>query len=337
MVLKIPGEHPLCNFLSTVSMPIFLPTTPTCIHFHSGFCLSCYLFVVKMPSCGWPPINIINAQNTTKTCPRWASISLCQRPVKLPHCSRCTKGKKNSNKNTKSSKKSSRLDDVVDWDCTPVPHPLFENQFAFIPGPKTGLYPGLAFALFCLCLKAKFIVKVAQRLQQTFVIRQKSCKLWRSWEFFFLPSFFFFCVATPSVKTRPGDTSQEIAFVFPLFSCFFFRRGPWVTEWLFGGLPQLPFCQLDGWFRISDAASIKTALEIHRFLVVLSVLFIPSLVLGRRKSCRKKKCQHISSLTAGSGSIPYHFPLHLANDVSLSVHWSWTWVGYMIEGVPSVD
>lgn len=78
------------------------------------------------------------------------------------------------------------------------------------------LPPDQALALFCLCLKAKFIVKVAQRLQQTFVIRQKSCKLRRYCEIFF----FFFLVfpvlfATPSERTRPGDSSQEIAFVFP--------------------------------------------------------------------------------------------------------------------------
>lgn len=76
----------------------------------------------------------------------------------------------------------------------------------------------------------------------------------------------------PSKETRPGDTSQEIAFVFhrhltPLTLCQIFLGSLGrVTEWLFGGLPQsLPFSQLDGWFRISDAASIKPALEIHRF------------------------------------------------------------------------
>lgn len=130
-VLNIHEEHPLCTILSTFSMLSFAYRP----HFHlfsfslSGF-FACFVtcsWQRCLPSCSCrPPINIINVPNATKTCPRWASISLCQRPVKLPYCTRSTKAKYTKKKKKeekpkilKAPKKKTQttsicLDDVVD-------------------------------------------------------------------------------------------------------------------------------------------------------------------------------------------------------------------------------
>lgn len=160
---------------------------------------------------------------------------------------------------------SSCLDDVVDWDCTLVPHPQPENQFSFIPGPKTGFcLPTRLWLCFASALRLNSLSKSRSAYNKLLSSDKRVANFGVTARF---SSFFFLCSQYCLPRPRKGHAQETAVRRLHLSSRTKKKkrrkRDPWVTEWLFGGLPQmpqLPFCQLDGWFRISDAASIKTAL-----------------------------------------------------------------------------
>lgn len=270
-VLNIHQEHPLCTILSTFSMLSFAYRP----HFHS-FSFSLFGFFVFFVTCSWqrclpscscrPPINIINAPNATKTCPRWASISLCQRPVKLPYCTRSTKAKYTKKKEEKpkilkalkkkhTQTTSSCLDDVVDWDCTLVPHPQPENQFSFIPGPKTGFcLPTRLWLCFASALRLNSLSKSRSAYNKLLSSDKRVANFGVTARF---SSFFFLCSQYCLPRPRKGHAQETAVRRLHLSSRTKKKKkkktrslSDWMTLWWVASDASVAF--LPAWWMISN-------------------------------------------------------------------------------------
>lgn len=109
----------------------------------------------------------------------------------------------------------SRLDDVESLCAAAASHPQQKTSFPFLRTKQN-----LAFCISSFRLKAEFIVKVKKAAPtKTFVIRQKSWKLWSCCSFFFSSSLCCCCCCCFFLRKRPlghahsGKARRHSAFV----------------------------------------------------------------------------------------------------------------------------
>lgn len=145
----------------------------------------------------------------------------------------------------------SRLDDVESLCAAAASHPQQKTSFPFLRTKQD-----LAFCISSFRLKAKFIVKVKKAAPtKTFVIRQKSWKLWSCCSFFFSSSLCC-CVASYENAHWGTPTAERLRDTVHL-SCGSTLRTPSMTQWTAPALATaLRALWISMWLRLACLAVI---------------------------------------------------------------------------------